>query len=72
MPAATAVVLPGDTIDLETADGSVVKTGPGFFKNLYTAPVPVKAGISSAKSLKTGEIKYIDSNNKRVSTEFIA
>lgn len=65
MPA--SIILPGDTISLESADGSLAKTGPGIFKNPLTAPIPIKAGIESTKSLKSGEIKYIDTNNKRVS-----
>lgn len=62
-----SIILPGDRINLESDNGIVAKTGPGIFRNPVSAPIPVRAGFESVKSLKTGEIKYIDSNNKRVS-----
>lgn len=68
MPA--TIILPGDSISLEAEDGTVAKTGPGIFKNPVSAPIPVRAGIETSKAMKTGEIKYIDSSNKRVSRTF--
>ena len=64
---ADSIILPGDRINLESQDGTTSKTGPGIFRNSVSVPIPVRAGIESVKSLRTGEITYIDSNNKRVS-----